>query len=165
MSVNRQGSAAALATFNRWYSAHEGRDIACLSKVLASAAEIHSLFRNQPVRGRSAAVNHFRAVNETFEDLAMMLQCVPAVGDDRVLVEVEFSGRFAGVLKWRGVAHSGSGQHFCVPGVAVVHTAGAEVSRVRTLFDRDEWLRQIGIDPYATPRQTGPTGLTHRSFE
>ena len=39
----------------------------------------------------------------------------------------------------------GAGQRFELPGVVVVHTRRDEVTSVRTLYDRDLWLRQIEI--------------------
>ncbi|GAA3526111.1 ester cyclase [Amycolatopsis ultiminotia] len=137
--------ARTLDVFGRWYTAHESGDVAGLAAALGEDAAIHSLFRPEPVAGRDAAVGHFLGVRSTFGEIAMTLRHAPAVAAGRVLVEVEFSGAFTGTLTWAGVPAHGSGQRFRLGGVAIVRVGRGRVRSVRTLFDRDEWLRQIGI--------------------
>jgi hypothetical protein len=62
-----------------------------------------------------------------------------------VLAEVEFTGSFTGELTWRELVYQGAGRRFAVPGVVVIGTGDGAVISVRTLFDRDDWLRQIGV--------------------
>lgn len=145
MIRTRSDDAQTLEIFGRWYAAHESRDVAVLAGVLDEDATIRSLFRPAPVRGRDAALAHFVGVTTTFGDMAMALAHGPACAEGRVFAEVEFSGAFTGEFTWDGAARSGSGQRFRVPGVLVVHIADGRVRSVATLFDRDEWLRQIGI--------------------
>lgn len=145
MDQTRTDDSETLAVFGRWYDAHESGDLDGLAGVLASDVAIHSLFKSAPVRGRDDAVAHFVGVTSTFSDMAMALAHRPAATDGRVLVEVEFSGAFTGELTWNRVAHSGAGQPFRVPGAAVIRIGTGRVQSVRTLFDRDDWLRQIGI--------------------
>ena len=146
MIIKGDAKTRALAIFDRWYAAHEARDTKALAAALAEDAQIHSLFRREPVLGRAAAVTHFLSVNATFSDLAMSLTCVPAPYADRVLVEVEFSGAFTGELTWNEESKHGAGQRFCVPGVAIVRTGQDAVRSVSTFFNRDDWLMQIGFD-------------------
>jgi steroid delta-isomerase-like uncharacterized protein len=142
------GSAEALEVFERWYSAHENGDTAALGAVLADDVAVYSLFRAEPVRTRDAAVAHFVQTTTTFSDLALTLISTPAAAaDGAVLAEVIFTGAFTGELAWRGQLHRGAAQRFEVPGVVVVGTHHDAVKSVRTLFDRDDWLRQIGIPP------------------
>lgn len=117
MTIEGDAKARTLELFERWYTAHEARDTAALAAALAEDAQIHSLFRREPVLGRAAAVTHFLSVNATFSDLAMSLACAPAPYADRVLVEVEFSGAFTGELTWNEESKRGAGQRFRVPGL------------------------------------------------
>lgn len=136
----------ALRAFDGWYVAHEAGDIAALGAVLADDVAVYSLFRAEPVRTRDAAVAHFVRTTTTFPDLTTTLVSTPAVAaDGAVLAEVEFTGTFTGELSWRERVHRGAGQRFEVPGVVVIRTRDGAVTSVRTLFDRDDWLRQIGI--------------------
>lgn len=141
------GDLETLAVFDRWYVAHESGDAAALAAALGEDAAIHSLFRDTPVRGRNAAVAHFLSVNEIFNPLQMTLSHQPVAAEGRVLAEVEVVGTFTGVLTFSGVTMRGAGQPFRVPGVVVVGTEGGAVSSVRTLFDRDDLLRQISVQP------------------
>ncbi|WP_186382362.1 nuclear transport factor 2 family protein [Amycolatopsis rhizosphaerae] len=145
MDRTHDDDARTLEVFGRWYTAHESGDVAGLNATLGDEATVHSLFKPTPARGREAAVAHFTGVNATFSPLAMSLRHTPAAADGRVFAEVEFSGAFTGELTWGGVTTRGAGQGFRVPGVVVVRVADSAVRSVRTLFDRDEWLRQIGI--------------------
>lgn len=146
----------ALAVFERWYAAHEGGDTEALAAVLANDVVVHSLFRPEPVRGRDAAVAHFVQTTTTFSDLALALVSTPAAAaNGAVLAEVVFTGSFTGVLTRGDRVHHGGGQRFTVPGVVVIRTADGAVTSVRTLFDRDDWLRQIGV-PIADPPQSSP---------
>ena len=106
---------------------------------------IYSLFRPVPVRGRDAAVAHFVRVNSTFKNLAMTLAHAPTSSDGRVLAEFELTGAFTGELTWEGVTNVGAGQRFRVTGVLLVAIANGRVRSVKTLYDRDELLRQIGV--------------------
>lgn len=136
----------ALDVFEQWYVAHEAGDIDALSAVLAPDVAIHSLFRLEPVRSRDAAVAHFLGTTTTFSPLDMGLVSTPAAAaNGAVLAEVVFAGKFVGELSWRGDVHRGAGQRFSVPGVVVVRTHDGAVTSVRTLYDRDDWLRQIGV--------------------
>lgn len=138
--------AEALEVFEGWHRAHENRDTAALGAVLADDVLVHSLFRAEPVRTRDAAVAHFVRTTTTFSGLAMELVSTPAAAaNGAVLAEVMFTGRFNGELAWRDCLHHGTGQPFEVPGVVVVHTDQRAVTSVRTLFDRADWLRQIGV--------------------
>jgi hypothetical protein len=115
--------------------------------VLDDDVRIHSMFRDQPVESRDAAVAHFVRTTTTFA-LAMPLVGGPAVADDgTVLAEVDFVGTFTGTLLWHGTEHVGAGERFRVPGVVVLHTQDDRVRSVRTLYDREDWLRQIGVAP------------------
>lgn len=139
---------SALETFSVWHVAHEQRDLDRLRAVLHDDVEVHSLFRPAPVRGRDGAVDHFSRTTRTFADLAMPVLAGPAAADSGVVfVEVEFTGTFTGTLQWSGAAHTGGAQPFRVLGAVVLHTDGGRVRSVRTLFDRDGWLRQIGVLP------------------
>lgn len=140
--------APALKTFWVWHAAHEQRDLDGLRAVLHDDVEVHSLFRPAPVRGRDGAVDHFSRTTRTFAHLAMPVVAGPAAADSGVVfAEVEFTGTFTGTLQWRGTAHVGQAQPFWVDGAVVLHTDGGRVRSVRTLFDRDAWLRQIGVLP------------------
>jgi hypothetical protein len=87
-------------------------------------------------------VAHYTRTASTFTGLRMPIVAGPAAGPDGVVfAEVEFTGP----LVWRGVEHAGTGRAFRVPGVVVLRTAADHVVSVRTLFDRDEWLRGIGV--------------------
>ncbi|MFD2414859.1 nuclear transport factor 2 family protein [Amycolatopsis pigmentata] len=145
-------STDSLSVFERWYAAHESRDTAALAAVLSDDVQVKSLFRAKAASGREAAIAHFLGVNETFSDLSMSLTCAPAVTRDRVLVEVVFSGAFTGELAWQGTVHAGNGRAFEVPGVAVIRIEDGQVCSVQTLFDRDAWLSQVGIDPVPAVR-------------
>jgi ketosteroid isomerase-like protein len=134
-----------LEVFGLWYTAHESGDVAGLAAALGEDAAVHSLFKPAPARGREAAVAHYLGVNASFRRMAMSLCHTPAAADGRVLAEVEFTGAFTGELTWAGVTTRGTGQGFRIPGVIVVQVGGGAVRSVRTLFDREEWLRQIGI--------------------
>jgi ketosteroid isomerase-like protein len=136
---------ATLRVFERWYAAHESGDVDGLADVLADDVAVHSLFRAGPARGRPDAVAHFVGVTSTFDDLATELVSRPAVADGTVLTEVAFTGAFTGELVWRGRRHRGCGQRFRVGGVLVLHVDAGAVRLVRTLFDRDDWLRQIDV--------------------
>lgn len=137
-----------LAVFERWYSAHEAGDVAKLGAVLADDVTVHSLFRSEPVHTRDAALAHFARTTTTFSDLVMGLVSNPtAAANGAVLAEVVFTGTFTGELTWRDRVHRGAGQPFEVPGVVVIRTDQRGVISVRTLFDRDDWLRQIGVPP------------------
>jgi hypothetical protein len=147
--------------FERWYLAHETGDTVALGAVLADEVVVHSLFRPEPVRTREAAVTHFARTTATFSELAMALVSSPAASaDGAVLAEVVFTGAFTGELAWRDRVYRGAGERFRVPGVVVVRTHHDEVTSVRTLFDRDDWLRQVavptGFNPQASPPR--PTG-------
>jgi ketosteroid isomerase-like protein len=132
--------------FDRWYAAHETGDLAGLRAVLDPDVTVHSLFRPEPVHTRDAAVAHFLRTTTTFSDLAMALVSTPAAAaDGAVLGEVVFTGSFTGGLAWRNCVHRGKGQRFQVPGVVVVRTRSGAVTSVRTLYDRDDWLRQIAV--------------------
>jgi ketosteroid isomerase-like protein len=138
--------AKALVVFDRWYVAHESRDIPALEAVLSDDVAVHSLFRTEPTRSREAAVAHFLRTTATFSGLAMELpSSAAAAADGAVLAEILFSGAFTGELTFRDRIHRGAGQRFEVPGVVVVHTRDDEVTVVRTLYDRDAWLRQIDV--------------------
>jgi ketosteroid isomerase-like protein len=139
--------ADALAVFDRWYDAHESGDVPALREVLGDDVEVHSMFRPEPARSRDAAVAHFlRTTTVTFPGLAMGLVSTPAAaGDGAVLAEVVFAGTFTGELTWRGRVHRGAGQRFSLPGVVVIRTRGDAVISVKTLYDRDDWLRQIDV--------------------
>lgn len=138
--------AEALAVFERWYVAHETGDTAALAAVLAEDVVVHSLFRAEPVRTRDVAVAHFVHTTTTFSELAMALVSTPAASADGVvLAEVMFTGAFTGELTWRERVYRGAGQRFQVPGVVVIRTHDGAVRSVRTLFDRDDWLRQIDV--------------------
>lgn len=138
--------AEALATFERWYDAHETRDLDALAAVLAADVAVHSMFRPEPARSRADAVAHFRRTTTVFPNLAMPLESgVAATPAGTVLAECRFVGTFGGRLTWGGREHAGNGRRFDVPGVVVLHTADQAVTSVRTLFDRDDWLRQIGV--------------------
>lgn len=136
----------ALCTFDRWYAAHETGDLAALADVLAEDATVRSMFRSAPVCGRADAVTHFSQTMRAFPDLAMPLVSGPAATTTgAVLAECRFVGTFGGRLSWAGADHVGSGQPFDVSGVILLHTGGGQVHQVRTLFDRDDWLGQIGV--------------------
>lgn len=137
----------ALAVFDRWYDAHETGDVPALRAVFAEDVEIHSMFRPEPVRSPGAAVAHFlRTTTDTFAGLAMGLVSTPAAAaDGAVLAEVVFAGSFTGQLTWRDRVHRGAGQRFSLPGVVVVRTRDGAVTSVKTLYDRDDWLRQIDV--------------------
>jgi steroid delta-isomerase-like uncharacterized protein len=139
--------ADALAVFDRWYDAHESGDVPALREVLADDVEVHSLFRAEPARGRDAAVAHFlRTTTVTFAGLAMGLVSTPAAAaNGAVLAEVVFTGAFTGELTWRDRVHQGAGQRFSLPGVVVLRTRDGAVTSVKTLYDRDDWLRQIDV--------------------
>jgi ketosteroid isomerase-like protein len=154
------GMPGALDLFHRWYAAHEDADLAALGAVLAADVTIYSLFRDEPVRTRPAALAHFQGTLRRFPDLSMPFRSPPAVGTAAVFAEVAFTGTFGGQVQWRGNVYNGAGQQFSVPGVVVLHTDGDFVTSVATLFDRDDWLRQIGITPWtahppATPHREG----------
>lgn len=137
---------AALSAFDRWYAAHETADLAALAEVLAEDVAVLSMFRSAPVRGRADAVTHFSRTMRAFPDLAMPLVSGPAAtATGAVLAECRFVGTFGGRLSWAGADHVGSGQPFDVSGVVALHTGGGHVHQVRTLFDRDDWLAQIGL--------------------
>jgi steroid delta-isomerase-like uncharacterized protein len=139
--------ADALAVFDRWYDAHESGDVPALRAVLADDVVVHSLFRAEPARSRDAAVAHFlRTTTVTFAGLAMGLVSTPAAAaNGAVLAEVVFAGAFTGELTWRGRVHQGAGQRFSLPGVVVIRTRDGAVTSVKTLYDRDDWLRQIDV--------------------
>lgn len=140
-------SADALTVFSRWYDAHEAGDVSALREVFADDVEVHSLFRTEPARSPDAAVAHFlRTTTETFAGLAMGLVSTPAAAaNGAVLAEVVFTGAFTGELGWRGRVHRGAGQRFSLPGVVVIRTRDGAVTSVKTLYDRDDWLRQIDV--------------------
>lgn len=138
--------AAALAVFDRWYDAHESGDVPALREVLDDDVEVHSMFRPEPAGSRDAAVAHFLRTTGTFADLAMGLVSTPsAAANGAVLAEVMFTGAFTGELTWRGRVHQGAGQRFSLHGVVVVRTHEGAVTSVKTLYDRDDWLRQIDV--------------------
>ncbi len=144
MTVTRED--LALRVFGRWYAAHESGDLVELSAVLAPDVTVHSLFRQVPVQSRQAAVAHFQRTMSSFPDLSMPVVSGPVAADNgAVLAEVIFTGSFTGRLTWRDIAYNGTGEHFEVPGAVLVRTRDEEVITVRTLFDRDSWLRQIGV--------------------
>ncbi|NIY69430.1 nuclear transport factor 2 family protein [Streptomyces malaysiensis] len=134
-----------LDAFERWYVAHESGNVGGLADALAEDVSVHSLFRPDSVAGREAAVAHFSRTTSTFTELAMALVSSPAVTGDTVLAEVMFTGAFTGELTWGGRLHRGTGRRFAVPGVLAVHIRSGQVTSVRTLFDRDDWLRQAGV--------------------
>ena len=140
-------SADALTVFTRWYDAHEAGDVSALREVFADDVEVHSLFRTEPARSPDAAVAHFlRTTTETFAGLAMGLVSTPfAAAAGAVLAEVVVTGTFTGELGWRGRVHRGAGQRFSLPGVVVIRTRDGAVTSVKTLYDRDDWLRQIDV--------------------
>ncbi|MFF3569290.1 nuclear transport factor 2 family protein [Nocardia jiangxiensis] len=152
MTTHLSGSHTAVDTFARWYTAHEAGDVTGLTAVLAEDVTVHSLFRPEPARGRAAAAAHFRGTTTTFTDLTMALLSAAAADGNVVLAEVLFTGAFTGVLSWSGREHHGRGQRLAVPGAVVVHTRADAVTSVRTLFDRDDWLRQIGVLDADSPR-------------
>jgi hypothetical protein len=109
---------------------------------------VHSLFAREPVRGREGAVSHYERTTTTFAGLAMALVSTPAAAaNGAVLAEVEFTGSFTGELTWQARVRRGAGQQFRVPGVVVIWTRNGAVTSVRTLFDRDDWLRQLDAPP------------------
>jgi hypothetical protein len=94
-------------------------------------------------------VAHFLNTTETFVGMAIELVSTPAAAaNGAVLAEVVFSGAFTGELTFRDRVHHGAGQRFELPGVVVIHTRGHQVTSVRTLYDRDLWLSQIGVPVY-----------------
>ncbi len=132
--------------FGLWYTAHESGATDDLAAVLAEDVEVRSLFRAQPVRTRAAAVAHFQATMSTFPDLSMPVLAGPLVADDgTVVAEVKFCGTFDGPLTWAGQSHAPTHRQFSVSGVVLLHTDDNFITEVRTLFDRDEWLTQIGV--------------------
>lgn len=136
----------AAATFDRWYQAHESADLAALAAVLAENVAVRSLFRPAPVRGRERAVEHFKKTLQAFSDLSMpLLGPVGITAMGVVLGEVRFAGHFTGFLTVRDRRYEGERQPFDVSGVVILHTGNDAVTSVRTLFDRDDWLHQIGI--------------------
>jgi ketosteroid isomerase-like protein len=139
-------AATALRTFQQWYDAHQAADPDALAGVLHPDVTVRSLFRPEPVRGRDAAVAHFRRTLAAFPDLSMPLTS-PAAANAAgvVLAEVRFTGTFTGTFVWRGTDHRGAGQPFDVAGVVVLHTDDDAVTAVATLFDRDVWLRHLGV--------------------
>jgi hypothetical protein len=146
----------ALGTFERWYAAHERGDLAQLAAVLAPDVTVYSMFRQVPVHSRESAVRHFQGTMASFPDLSMPVVSGPvAARNGTVLAEACFTGSFTGKLAWRGIVYEGLGQSFDVPGAIVVGTTGGAVTTVRTLFDRDTWLRQIGVTDEAAIRAGG----------
>jgi ketosteroid isomerase-like protein len=150
------GMPEALDLFDRWYAAHEEADLVALGQVLAPDVTIHSLFRDEPVHTRPTALAHFQGTLRRFPDLSMPLRSAPAAGAGTVFGEVSFTGTFSGQLQWHGNVYNGTGERFSVPGVVVLHTDGDFVTSVATWFDRDNWLRQIGILPWTALPPAAP---------
>ncbi len=157
--LSLQESAQPLDVFDRWYRAHESGDVDGLGAVLSQDVTIHSLFKPEPVRGRDAALAHFVGVNNTFSNMAITITESPTAAHDRVLAEADFSGAFTGKLTWEGVSHSGTGQRFRVSGVVLVRITDGRVISVRTLFDRDDLLRQIGVIQLRVATRAGSAAL------
>ncbi|MBX4171763.1 hypothetical protein ACRAJ3_18120 [Rhodococcus pyridinivorans] len=146
-SPSKGARSEALSLFNIWYHAHQTFNYESLGNVLSPDVEIHSLFSRRPVAGRISALKHFRTTVSRFSEFAMPLVSPPAAnGHQTAFAEVDFTGRFSGELTWRGTTHKGKHQPFRVPGVIILHTTETNVSSVKTLFDRDDWLCQIDIE-------------------
>jgi ketosteroid isomerase-like protein len=145
-------SSQTLEVFHRWHAAHQAADSDTLLRILLPDVTVRSLFQPRPVHGRDDAVAHFRRTLARFPDLSMPLLSPAAANvHDVVFAEVRFTGHFHGSLTWLGQTHHGTGQEFDVDGVAVLQIQDGGVQAVRTLFDRDTWLLQIGIGPAPAP--------------
>lgn len=127
----------------KWLQAHDAGDPAALGAVLHPDVEVHSLFRTEPVRGREAALSHFRGTMTAFPDLEIAVLASAADGPAATfLAEVDFTGHFSGTWARTGAVVQGTGRAFRVRGAVLLTLADDRVRAVRTLFDRDDWLRQ-----------------------
>jgi ketosteroid isomerase-like protein len=138
-----------------WLRAHDTDDPAALTAVLAEDVVVHSLFRTAPARGRDAASTHFRSTMSAFPDLRIEVVAAAASGRaSAFLAEVDFVGHFLGRLSRPEGLVDGDGSPFRVRGVVLLTVRGDRVCTVRTLFDKDDWLRQIGLPTQPSPRQS-----------
>ena len=127
-----------------WLHAHDANDPIALRAVLHDDVTVHSLFRDQPIQGTTAALTHFAATMAAFPDL--VLAPIAASVDTAAatyLAEVEFVGHFSGTWRRDGDEIHGTGSPFRVHGALILTIRDNRIGTVRTLFDRDDWLRQI----------------------
>lgn len=142
-----------LGLAQRWLDSHNAYDVDALATVLDAKVEVHSLFRDAPARGRAEAISHFDSTMGAFPDLhiEVVASAVTEPGS-AYAAAVEFVGHFTGRLRAHGLSHPGTGRAFKVPGVVLLAVRDGAVITVRTLFDKTEWLAQIGL--LATPLST-----------
>ncbi len=130
-----------------WLDSHNRNDPAALGEMLAEDIEIHSLFRSEPARGREHAIQHFRQTMSTFPDLVIdpVADALSADGT-QYFAHVRFRGHFTG--PWGAGDHRlmGSGQKLDVAGTVILSLNDNGVRSVRTLFDKAEWLAQMGME-------------------
>ncbi len=131
-----------------WFQAHDAVDSGRLSTLLHPDVVIRSLFSDRPVQGRSAAITHFQRTMAEYPDLKLRIVAGPvaALGSSalRVMADIVFEGHRRSPANERDRALS-------VPGVVVLGVNSAAVTEVRTYFDKNEWLTQIGLPGEATP--------------
>lgn len=131
-----------------WFRAHDAVDVARLGKLLHPDVVIRSLFSERPVQGRSAAIAHFQRTMAEYPDLKLRIVAGPLAAQGlsglRVMADIIFEGRHRSSSIERTRALS-------VPGVVVLGMTAAAVTEVRTYFDKNEWLRQIGLLEEAAP--------------
>ncbi|MGH3517313.1 MAG: VOC family protein [Haloechinothrix sp.] len=159
VSVQISGHVEELA--RAWFAAHDANDTAALAEVLHPEVEVHSLFRPEPAQGRDSAIAHFAGTMGAFPDLKLEIVAAAACeAAATYLAEVDFVGHFSGTWTRTGRVVAGTGRPFRVRGAALLGIRDARIRVVRTLFDRDDWLVQIGLSAARLEEQPTTTQET-----
>lgn len=131
-----------------WFRAHDAVDVAQLGNLLHPDVVIRSLFSDRPVQGRSAAIAHFQRTMTEYPDLKLRIVAGPVAARGQsgisVMADIIFEGHHRSSSTERVRALS-------VPGVVVLGMTSDAVAEVRTYFDKNEWLTQVGLCAEVAP--------------